>query len=254
VLKSETEEHAMIIVRKPGSVAVSDKLKEADVLWRYVDTARFVDFLETRALFFCRGDQFEDRFEGAFTHSQRDAIRSAYALNKISYTYEEFKKELRQRVFLNCWHNSRDDSMAMWKIYGKSPCAVALTTTVGRLKEALESQGLSFQLGIERVEYVKHWRDPKLDINPYSRVFTYKTTAYSFEKEVRVILDRSIGDFAEPVSETGIAVPVSIPKLLRSLVISPEAPNWFRRLVDLMASRYGIEADVRQSKLSSEPI
>ncbi|MBK0392107.1 hypothetical protein [Ramlibacter algicola] len=252
----------MIIVHKrtnaffsqKGKVAVSDKLKDADVLWRYVDTARFLDFLETKALFFCRGDQFEDKFEGAFTHSLRDAIESAYLSNKIDYTYESFKKELRRRVFVNCWHNGRDDSMAMWKIYGQSPCAVALTTTVGRLKEALESQLLPYHLRIERVEYVKHWRDPKLNIKPYSRVFSYKTTAYAFEKEVRVILDRSLDDAQDAVLETGIPVPISVPKLLRSVVISPEAPKWFSNLVTLVAARYGLQADVRHSKLSLEPV
>jgi hypothetical protein len=243
-----------IIIHIPGKPRVSETLAEDDVLWRYLDAARFWDFLEHNTLFFCRGDQFEDKYEGAFTTSLKSAIEAAYVSAKIDYTYAEFKQSLRQRVFVNCWHRNRDDSMAMWRLYGRSPCAVAITTSVGRLKASLEAANLPFDLAIEKVEYVKHWRDPKLDIAPYSRVFAYKTKAYEYEKEVRVIVDRSLAGFEQPLPETGLSVAVSPSLLLRSVVISPESPRWFRTLVLDAANRYDLKAEVRDSKLSFEPI
>lgn len=238
----------------PGAAHVGVRLGTADVLWRYLDTAKFIDFLHNQSLFFCRGDQFEDKFEGSFTQSIRHAIEQSYAVNNIPFTYEQFRDRMRERVFVNCWHRSRDDSIAMWNLYGQSPCAVAITTTLARLKKSIEEQQHSYPFFIERVEYVKHWRDPELNINPYSRVFAYKVKAYEYEKEVRVILDRSINEFDADVPETGMTVSVNPSTLLRSIVVAPEAPAWFESLVRQLVTKYGLTAPVHRSKLVTEPI
>ena len=207
-----------------------------------------------RTLFFCRGDQFGDKFEGAFTESLKHAIEKSYKENQIDFTYKEFRQRLRERVFVNCWHKSSDDSMAMWSIYGSSSCSVALTTTVGQLRKSLEEQHLQYDLAIEKVEYVKHWRDPDLDIAPYSRVFAYKTKAYEFEKEVRVLIDRFAGKFESEMPEGGMPIKVAPQTLLRSVVITPEAPVWFETLIREASERYGIGAPVRRSKLATDPV
>jgi hypothetical protein len=158
-------------------------------------------------------------------------------------------------VFINCWHRSQDDSAAMWALYGKSECAVALTTTVGQLAESLRGVDREHAVSIERVEYVKHWSDPKLDVSPdYARIFAYKTKAYEYEKEVRVIIDRTGHDTIPELAQAGIVVPIDATRLLRSIVIAPDAPPWFEALVRQSASRYGVRAPVRRSKLATNPI
>ena len=211
-------------------------------------------FCIVETLFFARGDQFEDKFEGAFTKSIKQAIEQSYAINKIDFTYDEFKKRLRERVFLNCWHASLDDSVAMWSIYGRSAAALAITTTVGQLRDTIEASRIPHNLAIVKVGYVKHWRDPKLKINPYSNVFAYKVKAYEFEKEVRVIIDRFDEEFDSEITDTGMRVQISLDKLLRSIVVAPEAPPWFLSLVEGVAAKYGVEAQVKRSKLAFDPI
>lgn len=233
---------------------ISAKLSRDDVLWRYVDAAKFFDFLENSTLFFCRADKFSDKFEGAFTPTLRQQIVESYSANTIDYTYEKFKRRMRETVFINCWHRDRDDSAAMWALYGKSACAVALTTTIGRLSDSLSERTLPYDLAIEKVEYIKHWRDPSIDITPYARVFAYKTKAYEHEKEVRVLLDRSLTEFDAEISEAGMPISVDPGTLLRSVVIAPEAPEWFEELVRRFATKYGIKAPVRKSKLAADPI
>ena len=144
--------------------------------------------------------------------------------------------------------------MAMWSIYGRSSCSVAITTTVEKLRSALQEQQLPYDISIERVEYVKHWRDPDLDIAPYSRVFAYKTKAYEFEKEVRVLIDRSAGEFETPMPDVGMSIKVNQATLLRSIVIAPEAPVWFETLVRAASERYEILAPVGRSKLAFDPV
>jgi hypothetical protein len=242
------------IIHVPGKPRVSSELGARDVLWRYLDAAKFLDLLHNHTLFFSRGDQFEDKFEGAFTDSLKHSIQRSYDVNNIDFTYEEFRRRLRERVFVNCWHKSSDDSMAMWSIYGRSSCSVAITTTVGQLKQSLEEQDLPYDIAIEKVDYVKHWRDPELNIAPYSRVFAYKIKAYEFEKEVRVLIDRFADEFEANISETGMSITVSLQSLLRSIVIAPEAPPWFEKLVLEVSTHFGITAPVRRSMLAKEPI
>jgi len=105
------------------------------------------------------------------------------------------------------------------------------------------------------VKYVKHWRDPSLDINPYSKVFQYKVSAYAFEKEVRVILDvMPPKDFGNAENAEAFLVPFQPASFVRSVVVSPEAPEWFVELVSDVTKLYGINASVKRSMLAFDPI
>jgi hypothetical protein len=233
---------------------VGEQLRRDTVLWRYLDAAKLFDFFENSTLFFCRADHFSDKFEGAFTPSLRAQISAAHARGEIDYDYEQFKRRMRESVFINCWHRNQDDSAAMWALYGKSECAVALTATAGQLADIVAGIA-EHKISIARVEYVKHWSDPKLDVSPdYTRIFAYKTKAYEYEKEVRVIIDRTRDAAGPDLRRPGIAVPIDADRLLRSIVISPDAPPWFENLVRQSAQRYGIRAPVRRSKLATDPI
>jgi hypothetical protein len=240
-------------VQVAGVPFVDPRLKGDKVLWRYMDTAKFFDFIYSNKLHFTRGDQFEDKFEGAFTEALKARISNAYMKNGINFTFDEFKKKLHERVFLNCWHASIDDSMAMWSIYGKSTSAVAITTTVDKLAQAIKNQNLSHHVYIKKVKYIKHWRNPKLSISPYSNIFSYKVKAFEFEKEVRVIIDRLEEDFENEIREKDIKVQVSQSDLLRSIVVSPESPDWFYHLVVGVAKKFGVTAPIHRSKLAFPP-
>lgn len=238
-----------------GKPHLDTTLKDTQVLRRYLDAAKFLDLLHNQTLFFARGDQFEDKFEGAFTKSIKHAIEKSYAINKIDFSYEKFKRKLRERVFLNCWHASADDSMAMWSIYGRSNTAVAITTTVAQLRNVISELHLPYHVSISRVQYVKHWHDPKLQINPYSNVFAYKVKAYEFEKEVRIIIDRFHDELDSRISEMGMPIKVPLSQLLRSIVIAPEAPIWFLDLIkNVTAKKYNVRIPVRRSRLAMTPL
>lgn len=242
------------MVRRKGKVKVDESLGMKNVLWHYFDTAKFVDFVSNGTLFFNRADLFQDKYEGAFTQSIKHAIQTSYEVNKIDGTYEEFKRKLRERVFINCWCKSPNDSMAMWQLYGQSNCSVAITSTVSRLEKALNSINEKYFLSLLKVSYVKHWRDPSLNIKPYSNVFSYKVEAYAYEKEVRIILDRFDEEFDNPIEEQGMRIAVRANNLLRSIVIHPEAPEWYAQLVRDVANKYGITACVKRSMLYKDPI
>ncbi|WP_156116573.1 hypothetical protein [Massilia sp. 9096] len=106
-------------------IVIDGQLRRDTVLWRYLDAAKLFDFFANSTLFFCRADRFSDKFEGAFTPTLRQQISDSYARGEIDYTYEQFKRRMRESVFINCWHRSQDDSAAMWALYGSRRCATA---------------------------------------------------------------------------------------------------------------------------------
>lgn len=240
------------MLRIRGKANVDKSLGQNNVLWRYLDTARFLEYVTGERLYLCRADKFEDQFEGSFTQSIRHAIEKSYADNQIESTYEDFKEQLRKSVYVNCWHKSPNDSMAMWKLYGSSNCAVAITTTIQQLEKVLNAANIDGYVALKKVEYVRHWRDPSLKINPYSDVFSYKVTAYDYEKEVRVIVDRFGENHIN--KESGILIDAPSKDLVRSIVVSPESPHWYRSMIEKVTKDYGIVAPVRRSRLATGPI
>lgn len=239
----------------PGKPRVDPQLSEDQVLWRYMDLPSFLSMLSSRAIYCRRGDCFSDRYEGAFTRSVKERIEKAISDHGIPTTYSEFKEKLRQRVFISCWHASIDDSMAMWALYGKGPLSVAATTTVEKLVAELSAAKILHPLALEKVKYIKHWRNPQISINPYSNVFKYKVKAYAFEKEVRIIIDKMNENWDGTVTEEGISVKIRPDKLLRSVVVSPEAPEWFQNLIPELMTKFGLPQElVNKSKLSFPPL
>ena len=236
-----------------SKVKLDPRLQESDVLWRYLDAAKFLSLLDGPGLHLTRGDQFADKFEGTFTKSLKHAIEASYEKQDIQMTVEEFKKRLRERVFVNCWRQGKDDSMAMWSLYGRSEFSVAVTTTVGQLRKEACTWSLPYDTSIKKVTYLKHWRDPELNANPYSNVFSYKVTAYDYENEVRVIVDRFHETFDEEPAEKGLFMPLNLNRFLRSIVVAPEAPEWFFGTVQRACIKYGITTPVHRSKLATEP-
>ena len=238
-----------------GKPVVDRRLDDSTILYRYMDTPKFMDFLHNSRIYFPRGDQFQDKFEGQFTTSLKQSIEQSYKENKINFTYEKFRMTLRKRVFISCWHQSDTESMAMWSVYGRSSCSVAITTTVGLLKKAIKALNLPYLVSIEKVDYVDYQSDPDLDISPYARVFAYKHDAYSFENEVRVLLDRSVNEFDVPIEDKGIPLQFAHKDILRSVVVAPEAPGWFVSLItDIARNKYKIGVPCCPSALSIQPI
>ena len=119
----------------------------------------------------------------------------------------------------------------------------------------LRSADIQHPIAVEKVKYIKHWRNPRISVSPYSNVFKYKVKAYAFEKEVRVIIDKMDEDWDGLVTEEGMSVRVTPQRLIRSIVVSPDAPEWFHSVVMEVVSKFGLSrATIHRSKLSFSPL
>jgi hypothetical protein len=179
------------------------------VLWRYMDFAKFVYLLEKQMLWFPRADQLEDPKEGTFTDGELKAIRCLDAQNTESDSrppsegYRWAANTTRVMSYISCWRAGSHESLAMWDIFGKGSGIVAVKTTVGNLKQAIDESPLRILLG--GVKYID-WDLVYWDLFNSIVLCCRKDLSYQHEAEVRAIIS-DIGTFGEPlIGQTGIGI------------------------------------------------
>ena len=241
-------------------------ISEETKLWRYMDLAKFLMILEKKSLFFSRADKFSDRFEGSYTKKSIESRQyfkepTDDELRQISEIYNNFRKN----TYINCWHQNQFESEAMWNIYSQSNEAIAIQTTIGKIKKAIDLEGNNITL--KKVEYIDYNSNSNdLNMNGFLIPFFYKRKSFEHEKEVRMIIQRVNTqsvlnsnleieqlDLYNPISEYGISVDIDTSILIESIYISPLAPSWFYLLVKDLLKRYNIDCKVNQSELNESP-
>lgn len=162
--------------------------------------------------------------------------------------YTEIER-VRRSSFVSCWHLASDQNIAMWKLYGSGVEAVAIKSTVGKLRKVLADQDASLVaqglLGnITRVQYVdsEAIQDEPEELlkyfDPGDLFFpvTVKHAAYEYEKEVRLILIQTSPVNLSPSGHHFRVAnsPSELTGFLDAVYINPMLPknHWFFELVE----------------------
>lgn len=193
-------------------------------LWRYFNTERFLQLLQTKHLHFPSARQFNDPFEGAVAVLPHDwPSDPRYPdLGDGDRAFEE----LRRLTKVSCWHKADYESDAMWKLYAAGRKGIAVRTTTMRLKAALQPFRLAPKYGEEEpfwgnVRYVD-LHAVRLRVNMEQRLF-YKHRAFEWEREFRVAISvRGAEEYGVSVPEFGINVAVAPAILIESIHLGPE--------------------------------
>lgn len=207
-------------------------------LWRYMKLSTFLYMLTKERVFIPRLStlQNEDKFEGQVdlqdgqpTKSKREqALKTWEAWFRRAKddggTTEPWEKssgpslsdlwlrELAKRRLVWCWHQSENESMAQWVIYGRE-AGVAIRSDVESVLRAFGSANVVFG----EVQYVHPGRlpeeaSPDLAWHPYF----LKHGSYQHENEVRFVLAED-----PEWSEKGRTIKISPGNLIQEIVISP---------------------------------
>lgn len=226
-------------------------IRQSSILRRYMDLPKLLDLLSTSKLYCRRADGFSDRLEGALFPSFRRSLDEAFARGEVQNNADYFYQRSRVGNYVSCWTLGARDNMAFWQLYGGVKTSIAVTTTVDRLIHCALSWGRPTIL--HKVRYVDHRRVKTYTMGRYTDVLQYKSDAYKYEREVRLLVpQQDDGWEANPIN---IRLPLSSPDAqVRSIVIAPEAdPNFVDQVRELCA-RYGLKAPVRRSMLSFVPV
>ena len=222
-----------------------------NILRRYMDLPKLLDLLHTKSLYFRRADGFSDRLEGALFPSLRKSLDEAFTCNEVPNDANYFYKRARLGNYVSCWTMGAKDNMALWQLYGGAKTSIVVTTTVDRLVAC----GIAWNryMHLHRVKYVDHRRVPNYAIGSYTDVLQYKSDAYRFERELRIIVPQQ----EEGWEENPIGLRLPLPKvddLVRSIVVAPEADSSFLDAIRGLCRHYGLKAPVKRSVLSLIPV
>lgn len=209
------------------------------IIWRYMDTMKFISLLIEQKLFFCRMDKLTDQYEGTvpFLNMEREYLRirnidfmshqqAETIFNKSMNSIIEFKKF----TLLNCWTIDDKESFALWKIYlNNDDKGIAIKSTVKRLKNCFSNSAENIKF--VRVKYLD-FENEDIPAIQQRHISTIKNKYYEYEKELRAILlnqyDRKT---REPLYESGKNISVNLNTLIEDIYISPMAPNWYINLI-----------------------
>jgi len=258
-------------------------LDEDAVLTRYIPLSKFVALL-SGGIYCVPAHCFDDPWEGhAFFTASIASPTSRADLQRLV-------NKARAWIYISCWHYASAESYAMWQIYGRSDDAVAVHTTVGRLKALAKDFVASRRRGdiapvavFAQVKYVRAGvmaspfgqgdrfevcsdhdqleadQDKQDWVGLMGGGFGVKLDAYDYEKEVRVlVLDENapktmaIMTTPPPPARDGLLIPVcDIESFLTGITVSPKAPDWFLQVLKSLVERYGIDEGMVPVKKST---
>lgn len=225
-------------------------------LWKYLDLAKFTFLLQKQALHFCRGDKFDDPFEGSYPISARDS--DLFQGGSNGYSAEAWNK----LVAVSCWHKSDIESDALWRLYTSMKQGVAIKTTWEKLQAVVD--GHAYLASVTYIDFIKD----HAQIHIPSDVFEYKRTAYIHENEVRAIATRypktgiengmpanSKPIPGEEIPESGLLVEFNLSDLIDKIVVSPYSDSWFVDVVKGLSDNYAsLGSIVMESELKADPV
>jgi hypothetical protein len=252
-------------------------------IWRYMDFTKFVSLLGKEQLFFARADKLGDPFEGSYPKEnvQQRAIAYKKMMGQLpSYLQESFRgrgeasnqffKNLKNFIFINSWHESRQESAALWKLYLKSNEGVAIQSTFGRLKGCFKQGTPDIYIG--EVHYIDYQTE-KISESNFFNSFLHKRRSFEYEKEIRALVleytrqraevleyarrkDEGVHTPSKPPSSVAAGVPVDVDleELIANIYVAPENPKWFVELVKSVTRKYGLNKPVVQSTLDAKPL
>jgi hypothetical protein len=210
-----------------------------------MDLTKLLALLEDKALHFARADRFEDPYEGEWTGATAERFRKLGNKKAV-----DIPRKLQQSHFISCWCASEHESAALWKLYLQSPEGVAVRSDLASLSAVLERAPQ--KITVAEVTYLDY--DSKIQI-PWTQsflpLFTRKRRSFSHEQEVRAIIHPSRSNERGALA---IAVPISVPTLIKKIYVSPSAPLWFGSLVERVVRRYELEVPIESSQLYCRPV
>jgi len=232
----------------PLTLQIDKDLNAKQLLWRYMDLAKFVSMIEQNALWLARADTFIDQHEGRFPDEMRKFIKKAYQGFDDSdpspvKDADDFQDYLVKNTFVSCWHKNFDENMVMWKIYGRDNNAVAIQTSVENINANVKAESLDgHPLILKSVVYQKP--DEIVGVLPYEECFFRKRPHFSFEEEVRISLDTYCVHKPSKNTPYGHKLPACINGLVNKISVHPDCSDWFFDVIQSISIKYSIHAPV----------
>jgi hypothetical protein len=189
----------------------------------------------------------------------------------------------RRTLFVNCWHENKFESAAMWAQYAAGGQGIAITSSYQRLTEALATtqrrlffgqvkyldwtkqpvdNTLMFPLSKRAsFEHEREWRliywdlETQAPINALCEKLTTHTMDHLFRRIGGTINWEMIERDAEAVPfQKGLYVKVDLERLIDEIYVSPTSPQWVLDAVAAVCEKFDLAPNPRRSDILSAPL
>ena len=236
----------------PEGLSQNDSLK----IWRYMDISKYLSLLHQQGLWLARADTFEDPYEGLYNDPTIDALRhitpqSPRSLDEAQ-RFSLKVEEDRLSTFVSCWHWSKNESAAMWKLRSNNDYCIAVVSDISSLIRLLPGH-----VAFTFVNYIDWESDVFVGPNHSQSPYFHKRNEFSHENEVRVIYMQPLhqqkgGPDASP-NDKGIVLPMDLSRLVKKVVLAPQTPAWVTDMVKETTEKYGHNFPISVSRLLDSP-
>ena len=190
-------------------------------VWRYMDLYKFMSLLKEKALYLCRADRLQDRFEGSY--SRRQIISMEDWFKKIDEPHmieseREHRRKDRLKTYISSWCIGDCDLDLMWKGYIRNPPGVAIKSSIRRLKDICDKAVEHWPLDISMVTYFDHSGGKNINYFGTPTTFLHKDIHFNLDNELRIIHYPNI---SEP-TPTHVYLKLDLNHLIESVVFQPK--------------------------------
>jgi len=243
-------------------------------IWRYMDFTKFVDIIDRKKMFFPTVAMLSkiDPFEGSFPKSYIDYFNANIDKIFIPETWMTFnrasapkdfsraRKSMSKFVAVSCWNKQDESSAALWKIYCSTFNGIAIESTIGRLKDSLQSEERDIYIG--EVEYIDHHSpEPSGLISKtpgttpddiLHKVYVYKEKSFNYENEVRAIVKlpeiKPVNQFQFKIikNHKGYSATIDPNLLIENIYLAPmiKDSKWQKEVIKSVLEKYGLKKKV----------
>lgn len=210
-------------------------------VWRYMDWRKFEWLIDRSALYLCRADRLQDKYEGTYTRRQIQRIDEwllSKNLSEVARQEKVRRDAVRQRTYLSCWCVNDVDLDLMWKGYVPSEPGVALKSQISRLKDVCDQAIDLWPLDLSLVSYVDRAGGEHINYGGVIEPFIKKDIHYRLDNEIRIIHWPNYAGDPPPY----VALPVILKGLIEAIFISPGAPDDFVAKIETKLAAAGLDA------------
>lgn len=244
----------MFIKNKYASVSDDTKL------WRYLSLSKFMDLLDTSALYFRRIDCFEDQLEAtqpdgaSFFAKTTENPWQLYELLCVDKQLNIYKN----MTFANCWHINDRDNPDMWHTYVMSHGneGVAIQTCFRNLADSFNTDRVLTNLKMKYIDYHTCFLD--YSFPNYPEYLSIKDKQFEYENELRIItLEKEYPQFDADLmgmdynkqinTHKGEHIKIELQTLIQSIYLSPNSTLRFREHIEQLLLKHNIDVPIFKS-------
>lgn len=206
---------------------------EQILVWRYMNTDKFVDLIQKERLYLTHASYFEDKLEGLPTNMELKEWH-VEDMHAGSHSNKEYWLSKNQ-FYISGWHKNNYDSYAMWRLYAGRYEGVAIQTTYHDLLNCALTPHNDLIIGaVNYVDFYSDHHDAECLSNNEVERYMRKDLSFQYENEVRII--KVLPQSKVPVAR--VYIEVAIEKLIRKIYVNPYAPSWYYKTIKFLIAEY----------------